>query len=287
MTDPPPPSFTHTRIFARQGELQGLARPGFWSQTFRALNPLGQSVVVKLYKSQRHVSQRQIFDRFHRELTAMGTVGEAHPQGVVRCLGFGFTADLWPYIVMENGGTPLAVVRRTSRIAVLPLAQQLLEAMERVHMLGLSHNDLTEDNVVLIPAPRQQAPGLVAGAGSKILTHLRGETFAVRVVDWNSVEECTLAAGDVSGQRELLIQDTRQLVKTEAERHPVVRDCQALGRMILTCADLKLASDALKEVQVGSACFCACMRVCACVRVHVCVRDMLQQVHVGYLCVRV
>ena len=101
------------------------------------------------------------------------------------------------------------------------------------------------------------AEGIVAGAGSKILTHLRGETFAVRVVDWNSVEECTLAAGDVSGQRELLIQDTRQLVKTEAERHPVVRDCQALGRMILTCADLKLASDALKEVQVGSACFCA------------------------------
>jgi len=46
----------------------------------------------------------------HRELTALGTVGEAHSKGVVRCLGFGFTADLWPYLVLEHGGAPLAVV---------------------------------------------------------------------------------------------------------------------------------------------------------------------------------
>jgi hypothetical protein len=246
------PEHEPLRTHPRQGEMQGLARPGFWSRTFWAQTALGQPVVVKLYKSQRHISQRQIFDRFHRELTAMGTLGEAHPQGVVRCLGFGFTADLWPYIVMEHGGTPLAVVRRTTRVAALPLAQQLLESLEHVHMLGLSHNDLTEDNVVLLPASRANPPGLVAGAGKKILKHLRGETFAVRVVDWNSVEECTLAAGEVSGQRELLIQDTRQLVKTEAEKHPVVRDCQALGRMVLTCADFRLASEALKLVQVGS-----------------------------------
>jgi hypothetical protein len=134
-----------------QREMQDLDRPGFWSRAFLAVDGLGRPVVVKLYRAQQHHSQRQVHDRFHRELTALGTVGEAHSKGVVRCLGFGFTADLWPYLVLEHGGAPLGVVRRRAKIAPLPLAHQLLETLEYVHMLGLSHNDLTEDNIVLVP----------------------------------------------------------------------------------------------------------------------------------------
>ena len=89
----------------------------------RAVNGLGQVVVVKLYRQQKHVSQRQVVDRFHRELAALGTVGEA-TRGVCRCLGFGFTADLWPYLVLESGGAPLAMVRRTTRVPAAPLALQ-------------------------------------------------------------------------------------------------------------------------------------------------------------------
>ena len=83
--------------------------------------------MVKLYRQQKHVSQRQVVDRFHRELAAWGTVGEATggaTGGVCRCLGFGFTADLWPYLVLESGGAPLAMVRRTTRVPAAPLALQ-------------------------------------------------------------------------------------------------------------------------------------------------------------------
>lgn len=43
-----------------------------------------------------------------QELTALGTLSEM--PGVVRCVGFGFTADKWPYIVMEHAGTPLSIM---------------------------------------------------------------------------------------------------------------------------------------------------------------------------------
>jgi hypothetical protein len=39
---------------------------------------------------------------------------------------------------------------------------------------------------------------------------------------------------------------------THVQRHPVVRDCQALGRILLTNADTKLADEALRFVTVGS-----------------------------------
>ena len=167
-----------------------------------------------------------------------------------------------------------------------------------------------------------------------------------QVIDWNSVEECVLQAGQVAGRRELvlgsghdmpsfcpyasnrilhltsdylnaslslslclcvclsflhmcskiymqMIEGTRQRNTAEAEGHAVIRDCQALGspifyvclhilcvnsrsappsplppfpiyayasrnicmhlgRIILVCADAKLAREALSCVRVGS-----------------------------------
>ena len=58
----------------------------------------------------------------------MGTIGEI--EGSARCLGFGSTADLWPFLVLEDAGTPLAsFLRQSSGIAARPLAKQLLSIL--------------------------------------------------------------------------------------------------------------------------------------------------------------
>jgi hypothetical protein len=181
------------------GEVKGIARRGFWSHVFRAKNGSGQQVVVKLYKEQQHVHHRQIVDRFHRELTALGTVGEAHSQGVCACLGFGFTADLWPYLVLEDAGVPLSVVRQTRRIAVETLAQQLLESMEHVHMLGISHNDLTEDNIVISVRANRGAQTTSGRNGEyKVPSSQRADHFLAKIVDWNSAEVGRVALNSCS-----------------------------------------------------------------------------------------
>jgi hypothetical protein len=115
--------------------------------------------------------------------------------------GFGFTADLWPYLVLQHCGTPLRAVLEKTRVHVPSLAQQLLEALECVHMLGLSHNDLTWDNVMLLPLPppalagqktkggargNAKVAGVAAAAAEHVRRQWRGErSLMSSILTWN------------------------------------------------------------------------------------------------------
>ena len=63
-----------------------------------------------------------------QELAVLGTISEV--EGAVRCLGFGSTVDLWPFLVLEDAGLPLSHhIQLGSQIAARPLAKQLLRVL--------------------------------------------------------------------------------------------------------------------------------------------------------------
>eukprot|EP00960_Hanusia_phi_P070823 767408-Hanusia_phi.AAC.5 len=201
---------------------------GFWTRVFEGRMSNGKKVILKVYKQQSSHTQRQVFDRFHRELLALGTLGEH--RCFVKCLGFGFTCDLWPFLVLEHAGTPLSNILPKSRLNPKEISRQLLRAIETAHLLGLCHNDLTLDNVLIFPLERPKL-----GRWYK----RRSLRFLVKVIDWNSVEDasCVFEAGP--RDQKLCITDvgTETLNIGETERNPIIRDCQAVGNIILRCVD--------------------------------------------------
>jgi len=216
---------------------QGLLEGGFWSWVFAAevvghgwgtkgnevaapgAKVLKGRVLIKVYKEQASFKRAQVFARFHRELTALGTLGEL--PGIVTCHGFGFTSDSWPFLVLDHVGVPLSAVLETNPASLVEkhVASQLLGTLEAVHTMGLAHNDLHADNILL----QEGAAGVMN----------------LVIVDWNSVEPCTLFAGETAGDFAVQ-QDEEPHNPAEAETVAVIRDCQAAGKVLLLCVDRNL-----------------------------------------------
>ena len=202
---------------------------GFWTRVFEGRMSDGKRVILKVYKQQALFSQRQVFDRFHRELLALGTLGEH--RCFVKCLGFGFTCDLWPFLVLEHAGMPLCDLLPKSKLNPREISRQLLRAVESAHLLGLCHNDLTLDNVLILPLEKPKLGRWYKKKSLRIM---------VKIIDWNSVEDasCVFEAGSARDEH-LCVTDVGgdNINIDEVERNPIIRDCQAAGNIVLRCLD--------------------------------------------------
>ncbi len=97
--------------------------------------------------------------RFEREAQAAGRIGSDH---IVEVLDLGTLASGDRYMVMEfmDGDTLSQRIRQRGRLApteVLPLMQQLLDALGAAHNAGIVHRDLKPDNVFLLRSRRGNA----------------------------------------------------------------------------------------------------------------------------------
>jgi len=125
-------------------------------------------------------------DRLRREAEALGLA--LHPN-VVEVVEHGHLPDGTSYLVMEllRGETLAARLDRSGRLAVaelLPIAQQVCDALVAVHAAGVVHRDLKPSNIFLCDVPpasrRSPEPARVAAGGATV----KLIDFGIARVEW-------------------------------------------------------------------------------------------------------
>ncbi len=120
---------------------------------FRAQHvELGRQFAVKVLRRDFGTDPESV-ERFAREARAASGIGHPH---IVNVVDFGTLRDGSPYLVMEflQGET---LSRRLAREGSLPpedamaIAEQIADALQAAHALGVVHRDLKPDNVFLVP----------------------------------------------------------------------------------------------------------------------------------------
>ncbi len=100
--------------------------------------------------------QEDVVQRFEREAQAAGRIGSEH---IVEVLDLGDLPNGDRYMVMEfmDGESLSERIEKTGRldpVDIVPIAEQLLEALGAAHGAGIIHRDLKPDNIYLL---KQQA----------------------------------------------------------------------------------------------------------------------------------
>ncbi|MFO0747789.1 MAG: serine/threonine-protein kinase [Myxococcota bacterium] len=126
---------------------------GKFAWVFEATAASGERVAVKLLTR----DDTQAVRRFQREIKVMRELPD-NPNCVVY-KGHGvFEARAWVAMDFIDGFTLQAVVRSGKRLperAACTLMAQLCAGFEGLHKLGLTHRDITPDNIMLTQADRQ------------------------------------------------------------------------------------------------------------------------------------
>jgi serine/threonine protein kinase len=112
---------------------------------------LGKRVAVKLI-SPELLRDELALKRFNREVMLAGQITTKH---VAKSLGHGVTEDGTPYLVMEllEGETLQKHLERAGRLRlgdVVGLLEQLAEALDEAHGLGIVHRDIKPANIFLV-----------------------------------------------------------------------------------------------------------------------------------------
>jgi serine/threonine protein kinase len=108
---------------------------------------------VALKAIYRHLAQEPRFrERFLLEATAMAKLDHPH---IVAVHDF-FVVDEVPYLVMSyiEGGSLADLLKRRGRLAVaeaLPIARDILEALNYAHTVGVIHRDVKPSNILMRP----------------------------------------------------------------------------------------------------------------------------------------
>jgi serine/threonine-protein kinase len=141
-------TFGHYRIVEKVGE-------GGMGAVYRATDEmLDRDVALKMLRPEL-AHRPATVDRFRAEAVTLAKLD--HPS-IARIHGFSRHETHW-FIAMEfvAGDTLLARLARTGRIAwtqVVPLAVQLLDALEYAHGMGVVHRDVKPANLLLRPDGR-------------------------------------------------------------------------------------------------------------------------------------
>ena len=130
-----------------------LRRPlgeGAMGSVWEARRPEGERVAVK-FASKAVVKDPVDRARFSREATLANKLSSPH---VVESFGFGLTDDGTPFIVMEllQGETLADRLRREKVIGastLVAIVEQVAEALDEAHDLGILHRDIKPANVYL------------------------------------------------------------------------------------------------------------------------------------------
>lgn len=121
---------------------------------WEARRPEGERVAVK-FASRAVLTDPTDRARFSREATLANKLSSPH---VVESFGFGLTDDGTPFIVMEllQGETLADRLRREKVLppsAVVTILEQMAEALDEAHDLGILHRDVKPANVYLVERP--------------------------------------------------------------------------------------------------------------------------------------
>ena len=135
-------------------KLDRLIGEGGFGQVWRALEPSGETVAIKILHLEL-VRSIDALTRFQRELEA---IARLHHPNVVRALGHGGLDDGRPYLVLEylEGPSLREVLHERGALApaeMLALFEPLCAALGVAHAAGLVHRDVKASNVILARMP--------------------------------------------------------------------------------------------------------------------------------------
>jgi eukaryotic-like serine/threonine-protein kinase len=129
---------------------------GGMGEVWSARQPQINKVVAIKFLSQKLITNSQAVARFVQEARA---VNEIQHQNIVDIFSFGELADGRPYFVMEllkgqSLSAHLAEVGPLPFSEILPIFEQVCEALQAGHELNIIHRDLKPDNLFLVASNR-------------------------------------------------------------------------------------------------------------------------------------
>ena len=133
-------------------QIDGLHATAGYACVYRATNlDTGETVALKTMHEKLSHSAKHV-ERFRREYEALRTI--QHPN-IVKMLDFGLVEGSQPFFVMEwcSGPTLEALLAEGGFTLeeALPMIQQLVNALQAVHTVGMIHRDIKPANIILLP----------------------------------------------------------------------------------------------------------------------------------------
>jgi serine/threonine-protein kinase len=144
-------------VGVRVGEyvIESLIGRGGMGTVYGGVHPvIGKQVAIKVLDA-RLASSDGIVERFVREARA---VNKIRHQNIIDIFAFGYSPELGHYFVMPRltGETLGARIERAplSLAELLPIIEQIADALDAAHRTGVLHRDLKPDNVFLVDGRR-------------------------------------------------------------------------------------------------------------------------------------
>jgi eukaryotic-like serine/threonine-protein kinase len=145
-------------IGARLGEylVQERLGEGGMGIVYRGVQPLiSKPVAIKVVRWEIARDPEQV----HRLLAEARTIAAIRHRGIIDVFSFGQLPDQRPYLVMELlDGQPLdAFIREGAPIPAaiaLPILEEILDALDAAHGVGVVHRDLKPNNIFLVQPSR-------------------------------------------------------------------------------------------------------------------------------------
>jgi serine/threonine-protein kinase len=178
--------------------IEGLLGSGTCGAVYRARNPEGRAVAIKVLHSELLPSPQHVH-RFVREARALSLLRHPHVIAVERV---GRLANGQPYLVMEllAGRSLEAALAERGRLPpeeVDRIMQPLCDALGAAHALGIVHRDLKPSNIFMASAPDGGERVVLLDFGIAKLLDEEGITAAREVVGTPS----SIAPEQILGRR--------------------------------------------------------------------------------------
>lgn len=154
-TQPDAPSAPPGRIVAGRYELLSILGRGGTSTVYRALHTFTHRTVALKILSPRHVTDRDLVDRFLREARA-ATALVHHNTVEVLDMGVDVDGEVYPAMELLEGATLFEVIERERPMGPTRLAElvlPILDVLATAHRMGIVHRDIKPENVMIASGP--------------------------------------------------------------------------------------------------------------------------------------